>query len=72
MNNQPLRIELLLSLGRIILVGKLVIEYALEESEYNNSFLYTEILIGVSIYISEHFPHLIYRVPKINDSCRLS
>lgn len=37
----------------------LVIEYAPEESVYNKSFLYTEVLIGISDYTSTHFPHLI-------------
>ena len=36
----------------------LVIGYALKESEYNKSFLYTEVLIGISDYTSTHFPHL--------------
>ena len=36
----------------------LVIEYALEESEYNKSFLYIEVLIGISDYTSTHFLHL--------------
>ena len=37
----------------------LVTEYAPEESEYNNSFLYIEVLIGISNHVSTHFPHLI-------------
>ena len=36
-----------------------MIEYAPEESVYNKSFLYTEVLIGISDYTSTHFPHLI-------------
>lgn len=35
-----------------------MIEYASEESKYNKSFLYTEILISLSNYVSIHFPHL--------------
>lgn len=35
-----------------------MIEYAPEESEYNKSFLYTEVLISISNYVSTHFLHL--------------
>ena len=38
----------------------LVTEYASEESEYNNSFLYIEVLIDTFNYISTYFPHLNY------------
>ena len=38
-----------------------MIEYAPEESEYNNSFLYIEVLIDTFNYTSIHFPHL-YKV----------
>lgn len=37
----------------------LVTEYAPEESVYNKSFLYTEVLISLSNYASTHFPHLL-------------
>lgn len=47
---------------RIILVGKLVLEYAPEENEYNKSFLYTEVLISLSNYTSTHSPHLEQRI----------
>lgn len=36
----------------------LMTEYAPEGSEYNKSFLYTELLIRISDYASAHFPHL--------------
>ena len=36
----------------------LMIEYAPEESEYNKSCLYREVLIDISDYTSTHFPHL--------------
>ena len=42
------------------LVGMLVTEYAPEESEYNKNFLYTEVLISLSNYISTHFLHLLF------------
>lgn len=35
-----------------------MLEYAPEESEYNKSFLYTEVLIDTFNYISTHFPYL--------------
>ena len=44
----------------------LVIEYAPEESKYNKSFLYTEILIGLSDYISTHFPHPEFLIDFLN------
>ena len=47
----------------------LVIEYAPEESEYNKSFLYIEVLIGISDYISTHFPHLALTFVGIKRSC---
>ena len=43
----------------------LVAEHALEESEYNKSFLYTEVLIGIPNYVSTHFPHLDTLIQKI-------
>lgn len=36
----------------------LVTEYAPEKSEYNKSFLYREVQIGLSDYTSTHFSHL--------------
>lgn len=58
------------------------LEYAPEESKYNKSFLYTEVLISLSNYVSTHFPHLtLYKpfnllrrfdtfIPKLKDALK--